>query len=116
MQLSLATGLVQGGERGHCKGSRERPVSRDYAQVEQRGQAPLVLHSPEPGEREGRASGVWAGGGRGARGVLALQGAHADVLGGECSPPPEKQGSSASKHHSWPEDSLGQPQASQPGA
>lgn len=28
MQLSLATGLVQGGERGHCKGSRERPVSR----------------------------------------------------------------------------------------
>lgn len=29
VQLSLATGLVQGGERGHCKGSRERPVSRE---------------------------------------------------------------------------------------
>lgn len=29
VQLSLATGLVQGGERGHCKGSREWPVSRE---------------------------------------------------------------------------------------
>ncbi|KAB1251953.1 hypothetical protein Cadr_000030826 [Camelus dromedarius] len=34
VQLSLATGLVQGGERGHCKGNHERPISRrrDYAQ------------------------------------------------------------------------------------
>lgn len=77
VQLSLATGLVQGGERGHCKGSRERPVSRDYAQVEQRGQAPLVLHSPrawrERGEGQRRPGG--RAGGQGARGVPALQGA-----------------------------------------
>ena len=64
VQLSLATGLVQGGERGHCKGNRERPVSRrrDYAQVEQRGQAPLVLHRPgawrERGEGQRSAGGV----------------------------------------------------------
>ena len=31
MQLSLAPGLAQGGERGHCKGNRERPVSRRKA-------------------------------------------------------------------------------------
>lgn len=43
VQLSLATRLVQGGERGHCKGSQQR---RDYAQVEQKGQATLDLHRP----------------------------------------------------------------------
>lgn len=31
MQPSLAPGLAQGGERGHCKGNRERPVSRRKA-------------------------------------------------------------------------------------
>lgn len=56
VQLSLATGLVQGGERGHCKGNHERPISRrrDYAQVEQRGQAPLVLHRPSLERERGR--------------------------------------------------------------
>lgn len=64
MQLSLATGLVQGGERGHCKGNRERPVSRrrDYAQVEQRTQAPLVLHRPRAWRERGGPAIGWRGG------------------------------------------------------
>lgn len=31
VQPSLAPGLAQGGERGHCKGNRERPISRRKA-------------------------------------------------------------------------------------
>lgn len=42
MQLSLAPGLAQGGERGHCKGNRERPVSRrkaTHSRAERKGTA-----------------------------------------------------------------------------
>ena len=48
VKLSWAAGLAQGGERGHCKGNRERPVSRRRGRAQEAGgQAPPVPTDPE---------------------------------------------------------------------
>lgn len=93
VQLSLATGLVQGGERGHCKGNRERPVSRrgDYAQSS-RGKAPLVPHRARAWRE--RAEGPAAPGSPSCR---------SRRLEGERGPPPRQHRSRAAKRHLRPQ-------------
>lgn len=74
VQLSLAAGLAQGGERGHCKGNRERPVSRRRGRAQEAGgQAPPVPTDPEPGgSHTGQLSRLLGADGRLGRGAQPL--------------------------------------------
>lgn len=92
MQLSLATGLVQGGERGHCRetaSGQSAEGQTTHSRAERKGaQSPsLEGESAGPAAAGGRAGGQAAHGPRGLRLSALLQGVSGQGQG-ECALPP----------------------------